>query len=95
MLGLSDQNIATNPQCYKDTEDWSRRSSSLLCGGTDGHEPMTPGRRPTRAGKNSLESFLLAPPTPRSTIFLLKFWFGEELGPGNLPPKLAPDQSHP
>ena len=31
MLALSDQNMATNPQCYKDREDYSRRSSSLLC----------------------------------------------------------------
>ena len=29
MIELSDQNMATNPQCYK---DYSRRSSSLLCG---------------------------------------------------------------
>ena len=32
MIELSDQNMATNPQCYKDREDYSRRSSSLLCG---------------------------------------------------------------
>ena len=32
MIGLSDQNMATNSQCYKDMEDYSRRSSSLLCG---------------------------------------------------------------
>ena len=32
MIRLSDQNMATNPQCYKDREDYSRRSSSLLCG---------------------------------------------------------------
>ena len=31
MIELSDQNMATNPQCYKDREDYSRRSSSLLC----------------------------------------------------------------
>ena len=30
MIGLSDQNMATNPQCYKDREDYSRGSSSLL-----------------------------------------------------------------
>ena len=32
MIELSDQNMATNQQCYKDREDNSRRSSSLLCG---------------------------------------------------------------
>ena len=32
MIGLLDQNMATNPQCYKDREDYSRRSSSQLCG---------------------------------------------------------------
>ena len=32
MIELSDQNMATNPQYYKDREDYSRRSSSLLCG---------------------------------------------------------------
>ena len=32
MIELSDQNMAINPQCYKDREDYSRRSSSLLCG---------------------------------------------------------------
>ena len=32
MIRLSDQNMATNPQCYKDREDYSRRSFSLLCG---------------------------------------------------------------
>ena len=31
MLKLSDQNVATNPQCYKDREDCSSRSSSVLC----------------------------------------------------------------
>ena len=31
MIGLSDENMATNPQGYKDREDYSRRSSSLLC----------------------------------------------------------------
>ena len=31
MIELSDQNMATNPQCYKHREDYSRRSSSLLC----------------------------------------------------------------
>ena len=31
MIELSDQNMATNPQCYKDREDCSSRSSSLLC----------------------------------------------------------------
>ena len=30
MIELSDQNMATNPQCYKDREDYSRRSSSLI-----------------------------------------------------------------
>ena len=28
---MSDQNMATKLQCYKDREDYSRRSSSLLC----------------------------------------------------------------
>ena len=32
MIKLSDQNMATNPQCYKDREDYSRRGASLLCG---------------------------------------------------------------
>ena len=32
MIELSNQNMATNPQCYKDREHYSRRSSSLLCG---------------------------------------------------------------
>ena len=32
IIRLSDQNMATNPQCYKDREDCSSRSSSLLCG---------------------------------------------------------------
>ena len=32
MIRLSNQNMTTNPQCYKDREDSSRRSSSLLCG---------------------------------------------------------------
>ena len=32
IIGLSDQNLAINPQCYKVREDYSRRSSSLLCG---------------------------------------------------------------
>ena len=31
VIGLSDQNMATNPQCYTDREDYSSRSSSLLC----------------------------------------------------------------
>ena len=32
VIELSDQNMAINPQCYKDREDCSSRSSSLLCG---------------------------------------------------------------
>ena len=31
-IRLSDQNMASNLQCYKDRKDYSRRSSSLLCG---------------------------------------------------------------
>ena len=31
MLELSDQNLATNLQCYKDRKDCSSRSSFLLC----------------------------------------------------------------
>ena len=32
MIELSDQNMATKSQCYKDREDCSSRRSSLLCG---------------------------------------------------------------
>ena len=40
MIELSDQNMATNPQCYKDREDYSRRSSSLLCGVSRPHKQL-------------------------------------------------------